>query len=258
MKPQLHTFTAAQIERLELSGAHSVCFVGKPQTGKLATALWLARLANCQIETAEDDCPSCKLVKSGNHPDVLVVAPAEGKAGVGIEQVHTLQRTLKLSLQLGRQRVVIIDQAGSLTPEAQNALLKTLEEPPAKTTIILIAENEEALLPTVRSRCRQIIFVPAHQEQDKTQVVTIDQLADLTLFSKLQFAAQLADSEQRDSTLAQWGSSLRRALRQAAATGNAAVVQVIRRQIKALEAAHTQLNANVSPRLTLEGLVLEV
>jgi DNA polymerase-3 subunit delta' len=104
-------------------------------------------------------CPSCARIGRGVHPDVVVVVPDEGRTTVSIEQVRALNEQVAYRPFEARRRVVILDDAADvLLGPAQNALLKTLEEPPSGTVFILVTDRPEGLLPTVRSRCPLVRF----------------------------------------------------------------------------------------------------
>ena len=105
-------------------------------------------------------CASCVQIAAGVHPDFIAVARAEGRSEVLIEQVRELIARLGTRPSRGARRVAIIDDAETLGIPAQNALLKTLEEPPGHTIIFMVAESERALLDTVRSRLRLVRFAP--------------------------------------------------------------------------------------------------
>lgn len=135
-------------------------FTGPPGVGKYLAALEFLRAWLC---TAAGDrpcglCPSCGLAAGPAHPDLLVVTPEDKKKSISVEQVRALGTWIAQSPALGRHKAVIVDPAGSLTPEAANALLKTLEEPPLGRVIVLIATRPGALPPTLRSRCQQVAF----------------------------------------------------------------------------------------------------
>lgn len=147
---------------------HAVLFVGPGSVGKTTLAMDLAAglLCNDPDPAARPcrDCRGCRQVASGNHPDLHHLAP-EGPGGqirIGKasdpEQgtVRHIIGELSLLPVEGGARVVIVEQAHRLNDDAQNAFLKMLEEPPAGVTIILCADDEECLLPTVRSRCVRI------------------------------------------------------------------------------------------------------
>ena len=102
-------------------------------------------------------CATCTRIVRGVHPDVLVVEPGDSGA-IKVEQVRELIDRAAYRPFEGRRRVVIIDEADALVPAAQNALLKTLEEPPSLSVFMLITARPDALLPTVRSRCPRLRF----------------------------------------------------------------------------------------------------
>jgi DNA polymerase III delta prime subunit len=140
MSTLLHDRTRIQLEALTASGAASVIFHGRSGMGKFRAAHELADNLNC------------------HKADKFIIAPVD-KPSISIEQIRGLVPPLSLSLTSPNGgRVVIIDQADVLTVEAQNALLKLIEEPPRKTTFVLVAAQLERLLPTVRSRCATIYF----------------------------------------------------------------------------------------------------
>lgn len=119
----------------------------------------LAQTLNCDGE-ADRSCRSCRQFAAGTYPDFILVQP-EDKPSITIEQVRRLNHQLSMSsYRASGRRVILIDGAHLLTIEAQNALLKLIEEPPAATSFILVALSLEALLPTVRSRLAAIYFAP--------------------------------------------------------------------------------------------------
>src|SRR5581483_5987474 len=107
-------------------------------------------------------CLACRKVEAGRHPDVQLLAP-EGQAGGGVylvDQIRTLGRDLAFRPFEGRRKVAVVERAEALGPVAANALLKTLEEPPAGSHLILLAPGRHHLLPTVASRCQVVTFRP--------------------------------------------------------------------------------------------------
>ena len=162
---------------------HALLFAGPEGVGKRATALALAARLLC--EQGGDDgcgeCETCRGCEACADPETAPKNPVTGlhfetferpdpekpvsernrpRKTIGIDQVRSLQGALTLSALRGRPKIAIVDEAQALTPEAQNAFLKTLEEPPGNTIVILVARNAGALLPTVRSRCQRIPFTP--------------------------------------------------------------------------------------------------
>ncbi len=143
--------------------AQAYLFLGMEGVGKRLAASSLAKALNCRGERAKpylscDCCLSCLKIDHGNHPDVQVVDGTQEL--IKIAQVRQLQRKLHYKPLEGRKKVVIIDGAENLGPAAANALLKTLEEPPPGTVIILISTSLSLLLPTIISRCQKIRFQP--------------------------------------------------------------------------------------------------
>ena len=105
-------------------------------------------------------CTSCLQHAAGNYPDLLILERAD-KAHIQVEETRALLNSLALSLyRAAGTRVVVIDDADILTVQAQNALLKVIEEPPAQTIFILVSSRPTALLPTIHSRCAHIYFPP--------------------------------------------------------------------------------------------------
>lgn len=137
---------------------HALLFTGPRGVGRFLTAVTVAKALNCLGGEACDHCPPCRKIEKGIHPDVHVVTP-DG-ATIKIDQVRALFRETTLKPYEGRRTVCIVDQAETMTEQGQNALLKTLEEPPGASVLILIAPQASALLPTVVSRCREVRFHP--------------------------------------------------------------------------------------------------
>ncbi|KRL91225.1 DNA polymerase III subunit [Lactobacillus kalixensis] len=150
--------------------AHSYLFVDNDQNRALNTAYWLACLFNCVGENKPDGtCINCKQILSGNHPDVLLVKP-EGKQTLGIDQIRPLKEELAKSPVESTRRFFLIDEAQRLTLPAANALLNLLEEPVAPVTSILITNNADQILPTVRSRV-QVVSFDESQASGKTAIL---------------------------------------------------------------------------------------
>lgn len=155
------------LESLARSGpASSYLFLGDSGLGKSRTALWLASALNCSAEDRPCGvCPSCLKIAHSNHPDVVVQERPAGKTGIGVGDVREQIAATAYRPYEGRHRVWIVAEAETLTEEAQNALLKTLEEPPGNMVMVLISSSESALLPTVSSRCRPVRFQSVPPEE---------------------------------------------------------------------------------------------
>ena len=152
----VHNFDQAATE---YRPAHAYLISGPARIGKTTLARTLAMALNCEADTRPcGQCRSCKLIASGKHPDVQIIEP-DG-AHLKIDQVRALQHDLALAPNEGRYRVAIFNQFEVATTEAQNALLKTLEEPPDYAVLMIITADPELLLPTIVSRCQLIALRP--------------------------------------------------------------------------------------------------
>jgi DNA polymerase-3 subunit delta' len=148
----------------------SLIFAGPAGVGKHLAAVATAQALNCRepwrstTQTLEElasdacgTCASCTRIARSTHPDVVSVAPGDSGA-IKIDAVRDLIEHTAYRPFEGRRRVVIIDEADALVHQAQNALLKTLEEPPSASNFILVTARPDALLPTVQSRCPRLRF----------------------------------------------------------------------------------------------------
>lgn len=139
--------------------SHAYLFVGPRGVGKHTLAKRLAQALNCLAPPEGRpcrECRQCRRIEEGIHADVQEVTVEAGRREVRIGQVRELERALALKPYEGRVRVAIIDPADAMNQEAQNAFLKTLEEPPPDVVLALVTAREEALLPTIRSRCQRL------------------------------------------------------------------------------------------------------
>lgn len=143
--------------------AHAYFFTGIAGIGKLATARALAMGLHCDVAPFDacGACGACRTIAAGTHPDVRVIAgPAENKRDISIDQIRALQRELGFRSMSAHPKVGIVNDAHLLTPHAQNALLKTLEEPAGESLLVLVGVNAATLAPTVLSRCQRVVFSP--------------------------------------------------------------------------------------------------
>ncbi|MGB7606199.1 MAG: DNA polymerase III subunit delta' [Lutisporaceae bacterium] len=146
--------------------ANAYIFSGSRGSGKSMAAEIFAKALNCRGEGVEkpcDNCTSCKKLESGNHPNIDIIKPSG--ASIKIKQIReVIAKVSKKPFENG-YKVLIIDEADKMTQDAQDAFLKTLEEPPANTVFILLAENQNSLLPTVVSRCQVFYLKKVAKQQ---------------------------------------------------------------------------------------------
>ncbi len=146
---------------------HALLIHDTPGAGGDWLALWTAQLMYCTAEQAKPcgACVMCRRVAEGMHPDVLQVRPTEDSRQIRIDQVRELCNELALTSHGGGHRVGIVSPADCMNPFAANALLKTLEEPPGRTLLILVAVQPSRLPATILSRCQRIRIRPPTRDQ---------------------------------------------------------------------------------------------
>ena len=152
--------------------SHAYLFYGPKSIGKKLLAMEFAKALNCLstgVEEACGTCDSCRKTEDRIHPDFFFVEPTKStptarEAVLKIDVVRELQKKLSFLPYQGKAKVAIIDQVEKMNPQACNAFLKTLEEPPSSTILILITSNLYQLLPTLISRCQGIKFNPLPPE----------------------------------------------------------------------------------------------
>ena len=169
--------------------AHAYAFVGPSGVGRKLTALTFAQALLCPhpmpltssplpVGERQDEgargcggCPTCRKVEAGTHPDFMLIKPTppesnpRGTPAIRIEAIRELEHRAALRPAESAWKVFIVDDAGRMTPEAPQAFLKTLEEPPARTVIILILAQTRELPATVISRCQVVRFLPLGEEE---------------------------------------------------------------------------------------------
>ena len=169
--------------------SHSYIFCGTEGIGKKLIAKELAKKILCIGKKVNNcDCKSCIEFDSDNNPDFQLIESVDGK--IKIEQIRQMQRKVAEKPIISNNKVYIIDNADTMTTEAQNCLLKTLEEPPEYITIILICTNEGNLLSTIKSRCTRMQFEPIKDEDLKEYVKT--KLPDEQISEKIIELAQVS------------------------------------------------------------------
>ncbi len=144
--------------------AHGFLFVGPAGVGKHAFATEFTKALLCERPpaplTACDLCPACKQVAAGSHPDLFTVRTPDDKHELPVEVMRNFCIGLGRKATRGGRKVGLVETADELNEESANCFLKTLEEPPAGTVLVLLGESADAQLPTIRSRCQTVRFRP--------------------------------------------------------------------------------------------------
>lgn len=280
-KPLYHELTRRQLAAIS-PGSHSYVFVGPSGSGRQLAATALAKRLNCP-KGGDDDCQICRSITAGGFADLHLVSSA---TALGIENIQAIQQTLaQRPFSPATTRIVIIDTDLGISPAAQNRLLKTLEEPPAQTILVLLAEHLSALLPTIQSRCRLINFLPLRSQAMSDYLVALIGAQAATDIMQLRPASvgeaiKLAKDQdfrselQSNVTLAKsflaasLFERLAMAQSQKAKLAVAALIDCVARlgrdltlppkAFAALEEAQAALQANVGPRTVMEALALSL
>ena len=163
--------------------AHAYLFAGPRGTGKTTIAKILAKAINCTGDHPPcNECPNCKAITQGDHPDVIEIDAASNN---GVNEVRDLIDKVKYAPINAKYKVYIIDEVHMMTPEAFNALLKTLEEPPAHIVFILATTEPHKILPTIISRCQRFDFkrVDEHDIISRLEYVLKEENVDLVVLA---------------------------------------------------------------------------
>ncbi|MBR2942692.1 MAG: DNA polymerase III subunit delta' [Clostridia bacterium] len=165
---QLHGDFAAR------SFVHAYLFAGPRGTGKKSVATLCAMAAVCRGENRPCGvCGPCRRVLAGTHPDVHTVMQAKGKQTIGVDVLREVIEEVSVRSFEDGAKALIFPEAERMTPQAQNCLLKTLEEPPEDTVFFLVTDQPAALLPTIVSRCRVVRFHPLDQQAAAARLVAL-------------------------------------------------------------------------------------
>jgi hypothetical protein len=216
------------------------------------TADELIRSLNCLGDT-KGPCRNCRQLTNGSFTNLIVLTPTD-RPTIGIESIRSLVKTLSLRTtgQTG-SRVVRIDHAETLTIEAQNALLKLIEEPPDRTVIFLLTTEIDTLLATVRSRCQKQL-IPGPRTPDNAELrEAASRLLSATSYQRLIIVKRLVDSK---SDLVGLAACLQRQC--LIGISQSTNHQLLNQRLQALEQFRTQLSAGVSARSAVERLTLSL
>ena len=159
------------------TAGHAYIFTGEAGSGKRTLASLFAMALECETRREKGGaepcgrCTSCRKAISTNHPDILYAVHAKPQVITVDEIREQVVQTAEIKPYESPYKIYVIADADRMNPQAQNALLKTIEEPPAYVVVILLAVNEEALLPTIRSRCVTVRLRPAKEEQIREHLI---------------------------------------------------------------------------------------
>lgn len=171
--------------------AHAYIIGGEAGSGRSTLAYCFAKTLQCEVGGTDscDACKSCRQADSGNHPDIIYVNHA--KAGViTVEEIRDqLVNTMEIRPYSGKYKIYIIKDGEQMTVEAENALLKTIEEPPEYGIVIIISTNPEKLLPTIRSRCMTFNTKPIREKDIRDYLKSHYDASD----AKIDFAVEYAE-----------------------------------------------------------------
>ena len=179
--------------------AHAYLFAGPRGTGKTTIAKLFAKAINCEDfnEEACDNCPSCLAFKENNHPDIIELDAASNNS---VDDIREIIEQVPYSPIVGKYKVYIIDEVHMLSSSAFNALLKTLEEPPAHVVFILATTDPQKIIPTVLSRCQRYNFSKISNLNMEKKMVEILNKEHLQYENKaLDEVAMLAEGGMRDA-----------------------------------------------------------
>ncbi len=272
---------AAALLRRALAGgrvAHAYAFVGPPGTGRTTAALAFAAALLCERGGC-GRCRTCALAAAGQHPDLHVVAPTppdgnpRGPRAIRIGAIREIERRAWLRPALAARKVFVLDDADRMTDDAPQAFLKTLEEPPPRTVIVLVLARSRAVPVTILSRCQVVRFQPPPGAPPADPAEALAWLREVreggveALFRRGQAVERDREAAERAVDALWWlcrDLALAKAGAGAAAAGAAAALgeeaarwswDDLWEALAACREARRALAVNVTPRLTVEVLL---
>ena len=196
---QKHIVTTLQNAVLKNKIAHAYLFCGPRGTGKTSIAKLLAKAVNCNDKSKIPccSCENCLLIQKGNHPDIIEIDAASNN---GVDEIRDLIEKVKYAPIQAKYKVYIIDEVHMLSSGAFNALLKTLEEPPAHVIFILATTEPHKVIPTIISRCQRYDFTKIDEVSIVEKMIEILNIEKIEFEKKaLELIAVLADGGLRDA-----------------------------------------------------------
>jgi len=265
--------------------AHAYAFIGAPGSGRKAAALAFATALLCEHGQGCGACRGCRLAEARQHPDLHVVVPTppvsnpRGPKSIRIDAIREAERQAALRPAMASWKVFILEDADKMTDDAPQAFLKTLEEPPARTVMILILDRARSMPATVLSRCQLVRFEPRPGEPPPERATADALLADVRAEGMLaafrHFDRARPDREEAEAIVDAWWLWSRDLLLVKAGAPAELLTAPERAEDLAREAAHWSIDAivaaialcrearealevNVAPRLTLEVILVRL
>ena len=263
--------------------AHAYAFVGAEGSGRATTALAFAQALLCERQSGCGSCRGCRMVAGGQHPDLHVIEPTppatnpKGPRAIRIEAIREIEREASLRPVMAARKLFVIDDADRMTGESPEAFLKTLEEPPDRTVMILVLARTRAVPPTVLSRCQLVRFqrrASAPPAEHAEALGLLDQVSASGI-ERLLLRGDRLEREKAEAMVDGWWIWCRdlllvKAGAPAALLTNADRADQLEREserwsldgilaaIELCRRARTALQHNVSPRLTVEVIVSQL
>ena len=210
MKTVGHNKILKSLRNAEHKGrlAHAYMLTGPSQIGKTTLAIDVACMVNCQQDNRPcSECSPCKRILQGIHADVKIVrvsnsdTATSNKFSIGIDQIRQLEKEANLKPYEGACRVFIVEETNAMSIEASNALLKTLEEPPAQVLMLLLSSEPDTIPATIVSRCQQIKMNPIASDVIYGHIRSITQFEDAYIkeiaaesYGRMGWAIQVIDN----------------------------------------------------------------
>ena len=240
--------------------SHAYVFSGNDGVGQQRLALRFSQLLNCEARKEEEPCGvcvSCKTLQEKTHPDALWVAETRE---IPILAIRNLRQRFALSSWQSSFKIAVIEKAHLMNMEAQSALLKLLEEPKRNVILLLLTEYPDLLLDTIRSRAQEMRWYAfLAGSQDTRDAEELSRLKSSLMQERFDYAKKAAEtSEDAMRILVEWVRAERSLLLEAV-THSAKSVAKVERTVRVMqEMLHAIQTTNVSPRLAVEQVLVEL
>lgn len=236
---------------------HAYLFSGPKDSGKKETALRFIKMISCREgKNLSCQCPSCRMIENLSHPDFIFIKPDQEEDEIKIDSVRQMINSLSLKPSVSFYKTALIDKAHLMNEQAQNCILKTLEEPKGETVLILTTEHRDLLIPTVRSRLEEVKFFSQDKPESRAKEIKwendLQKLSEADLDYRFSRAEALAKGDVQE-VLKRWLKVIQSKI----AREDSSLRQ--REIAKAVERAfYLASSTNVNKKLLLEALMLEL